>query len=107
MAVFTKVSKENIENFIKNYSIGNLVSFEKFVIESLLKLKLLDFIDTKSWDLWLLLVWWLISCFGGLGINSSGILKSTIRSTSVIEATSKSGSSSKTSKSKLIFRSIL
>jgi homoserine kinase type II len=31
MAVFTKVSKENIENFIKNYSIGNLVSFEGIV----------------------------------------------------------------------------
>ena len=28
MAVFTKVSKEDIENFIKNYSVGNLISFE-------------------------------------------------------------------------------
>ena len=31
MAVFTKVSKEDIENFIKNYSIGNLKSFEGIV----------------------------------------------------------------------------
>ena len=31
MAVFTKISKENIENFIKNYSIGNLISFEVIV----------------------------------------------------------------------------
>ena len=31
MAVFTKVSKEDIENFIKNYSIGNLISFEGIV----------------------------------------------------------------------------
>ena len=28
MAVFTKVLKEDIENFIKNYSIGHLISFE-------------------------------------------------------------------------------
>ena len=31
MAVFTKVSKEDIENFINNYSIGNLISFEGIV----------------------------------------------------------------------------
>ena len=31
MAVFTKVSKKDIENFIKNYSIGNLISFEGIV----------------------------------------------------------------------------
>ena len=31
MAVFTKVSKEDIENFIKNYSIGHLISFEGIV----------------------------------------------------------------------------
>ncbi len=31
MAVFSKVSKEDIENFINNYSIGNLLSFEGIV----------------------------------------------------------------------------
>ncbi len=31
MAVFTKVSREDIENFIKDYSIGNLISFEGIV----------------------------------------------------------------------------
>ena len=31
MAVFTKVLKEDIENFIKNYSIGHLISFEGIV----------------------------------------------------------------------------
>ena len=31
MAVFTKISKEEIEFFLKNYSIGNLISFEGIV----------------------------------------------------------------------------
>jgi len=31
MAVFTKISKEEIEIFLKNYSIGNLISFEGIV----------------------------------------------------------------------------
>ena len=31
MAVFTKLSKEEIENFLKNYAIGNLLSFEGIV----------------------------------------------------------------------------
>ena len=31
MAVFTKISKEEIEQYLKNYSIGNLVSFEEII----------------------------------------------------------------------------
>ena len=31
MAVFTKLLKEDIENFISEYSIGNLDSFEEIV----------------------------------------------------------------------------
>ena len=31
MAVFTKISKEEVEFFLKNYSIGNLISFEGIV----------------------------------------------------------------------------
>ena len=31
MAVFTKISKSEIEFFLKDYSIGNLVSFEGIV----------------------------------------------------------------------------
>ena len=31
MAVFTKVSKEEIEQFLENYSIGNLISFKEIV----------------------------------------------------------------------------
>lgn len=31
MAVFTKISKEEIEQYLKNYSIGNLISFEEII----------------------------------------------------------------------------
>ena len=31
MAVFTQISKEEIEDFLKNFSIGNLISYEGIV----------------------------------------------------------------------------